>query len=178
VVVNGEIVTGPSGRPPEIGAICLEPEGPVNYSGIPGTFEHLASASGLLNLYASRGGRRDGITPRDVFAFAARGEKAASAAVDRFGGYIAQALGIMINILNPEACLLGGGISAAGEPLLDAVRRHLPCFTWPNLYRNTRVILAGLGNDAGWIGAAAIAARRGGLNFDWTRSRPEPPLNL
>ena len=177
VVVNGEVVTGPQGEPPEIGAICLQPEAPVNYSGIPGTFEHLACASGLVNLYVSQGGRRDrGMSPPDIFEAAARGDQAASAAVDRFGRYIAQALGIMINILNPDACLLGGGISGAGEPLLEAVRTHLPCFTWPNLYRKTRVIPAGLGNNAGWIGAAAIAGRRASLPFEWKKiGRPIPP---
>ena len=115
-MVNGEVVTGPEGQPPEIGAICLQPEAPVNYSGIPGTFEHLACASGLVNLYVSQGGRRErGMSPPDIFEAAARGDQAASAAVDRFGRYIAQALGVMINILNPDACLLGGGISGAGR---------------------------------------------------------------
>ena len=177
VVVNGEVVTGPNRQPPEIGAICLQPEAPVNASGIPGTFEHLACASGLVDLYRRHGGREDrGTNPRAIFESAARGDKAASSAIDRFGRYIAQALGIMINILNPEACLLGGGISGAGEPLLEAVRRHLPCFTWPNLYRKTRVIPAGLGNNAGWIGAAAIAGRRASLPFEWKKiGRPIPP---
>lgn len=170
VVVNGEVITGPERQPPEIGAICLQPDAAVNYSGIPGTFEQLASASGLVNLYVSQGGPRErGTNPQTIFECAARGDKAASAAIDRFGRYIAQALGIMINILNPEACLLGGGISGAGEPLLEAVRTHLPCFTWSNLYRKTRVIPAVLENNAGWIGAAAIAGRRASLPFHWNK---------
>ena len=67
---------------------------------------------------------------------------------------------MMINLLNLDACLVGGGLSAAGQPLLDAVRKHLPSFTWPKLYRKCQVLLARLGNDAGLIGAAAMAARR------------------
>ena len=66
----------------------------------------------------------------------------------------------MINLLNLEACIIGGGISKAGSPLLEAVRHHLPSFTWPMLYRNAQVLLARLGNDTGMIGAATMAAQR------------------
>ena len=161
VVINREPVTGKDGQPPEIGAICLDPDGPVNYSGVPGTFECLASASGFLELYRRFGGRGDaGMTPQDVFYLAAQGDRAAESAIDQEGRYIAQAFGMMINLLNLEACIIGGGISAAGPPLLNAVREHLPSFTWPNLYRESQVLLAQLGNDAGLIGAAAMAGRR------------------
>lgn len=161
VVINRKPVTGRDGQPPEIGAICLDPDGPVNYSGVPGTYERLASASGLIDLYGSLiGNAAKQATPRDIFRLAAEGNESARLAIDGIGRYIAQAFGIMINLLNLEACLIGGGISEAGQPLRDAVRKHLPSFTWPNLYRKSQVLLAQLGNDAGLIGAAAMAARR------------------
>lgn len=100
------------------------------------------------------------MTPQDIFQRAAQGDRAAESAIDQEGRYIAQAFGIMINLLNLEACIIGGGISAAGPPLLEAVRKHLPSFTWPNLFRKSRVLLAQLGNDAGLIGAAAMATQR------------------
>ena len=161
VVIDRRLVTGRDGLPPEIGAICLDPEGPVNYSGIPGTFEQLACASGIVKIYGAESNRPStGISPRDVFLRAAAGERAAAVTVDRVARYIAQAFGIMVNLLNLEACIIGGGISKAGKPLLDAVRRHLPSFTWPMIHRNTSVLLARLGNDTGMIGAAAMAAQR------------------
>ena len=161
VVINRKPVTGRDGQPPEIGAICLDPDGPVNYSGVPGTFERLASASGLIDLYWSLvGNAATQVTPRDIFRLAAEGNESARLAIDGVGRYIAQAFGIMINLLNLEACIIGGGISEAGQPLLDAVRKRLPSFTWPNLYRKSQVLLAQLGNDAGLIGAAAMASRR------------------
>ena len=161
VVINREPVTGKDGQPPEIGAICLDPDGPVNYNGVPGTFERLACASGIVDSYRTFGGRGDNaISPQDIFRYAAEGDKAAELTIDREGRYIAQAFGIMINLLNLEACIIGGGISAAGQLLLDTVRKHLPSFTWPNLYRKCQVLLAQLGNDAGLIGAAAMAVRR------------------
>jgi glucokinase len=163
VVINRKPVTGRDGQPPEIGAICLDPKGPVNYSGVRGSFERLACASGFVELYWKFGGREDaGMTPQDIFERAAHGDRAAESAIDQEGRYIAQAFGVMINLLNLEACIIGGGISAAGPPLLDAVRKHLPSFTWPNLFRKSQVLLAQLGNDAGLIGAAAMATRRMG----------------
>ena len=161
IVVNREVVTGAKGTPPEIGAICLDPKGPMNYSGIPGTFEQLVCASGIEDLYRQLSRRKDArVNPRDIFRLAAEGETAARATLDQVGRYLAQAFGIMINLLNLEACIIGGGISAAGEPLVEAVRKHLPSFTWPNLLRNAQVLLAELGNDAGIVGAAAMAIQR------------------
>jgi glucokinase len=161
IVVNRAVVTGAKGTPPEIGAICLDPNGPVNYSGIPGTFERLACASGIEDLYRRFSGKKDAQeNPREIFRRAVEREEAAMATVDQTGSYIAQAFGIMINLLNLEACIIGGGISAAGEPLLEAVRKHMPSFTWPNLLRNARVLLAEFGNDAGTAGAAAMAIQR------------------
>lgn len=161
IVINGEVVTGRKGQPPEIGAICLDPEGPVNFSGIRGTFERLACASGVVDLYMNLSGRQEPtLTAEEVFRFAKEGDGAALFTLDRVARHIAQAFGIMINLLNLDACIIGGGISAAGPTLLEAVRKHLPSFTWPLLYRHAQVLLARLGNDAGVIGAAAMAMRR------------------
>jgi len=75
---------------------------------------------------------------------------------------IAQAVGTLINALNLEACILGGGIAQAGAPLLEAVRRHVADFTWPFLLARAHVDLARTGEDAGVLGAAWHALDRKG----------------
>jgi glucokinase len=160
VVIDRKVVTGPEGLPPEIGAVCLDPDGPPNYSGIRGTLERLASASAILERYRRESGQEDAASAEDVFLLAADGHEAARVAVEGVCRLIAQACGIMTNLLNLEACILGGGISAAGEILLEPVRRQLASFTWPALYKNVQVLLAQHGNDAGLIGAVAMATRR------------------
>jgi len=160
VVIDRRVVMGPGGLPPEIGALCLDPDGPLNYSGIRGTFERLASASAFVERCQSGDGPREATSAEEVFRLAADGHLAARAAIDHVGRIIAQAFGIMTNLLNLEACILGGGVSAAGEVLLAAVRRHLGSFTWPGPYKNVRVLLAQHGNSAGILGAAAMAAQR------------------
>jgi glucokinase len=90
-------------------------------------------------------------------ARARRGADRAQRAIDETCRWIAQALGSMINILGPQACIIGGGIAGAGDALIAPIQRQLPAFTWPMLLSQTRVIAAERGNDAGLIGAAALA---------------------
>ena len=154
IAIDGQVITGNEGEPPELGAMVLDAAGERNYSGLPGTFEHLAAAYGFLAAHRDRHPDDPAPSVADLFA---RADGTAAAAIDATARRIAQALGTMINLLNLEACLLGGGISEAGADLLDAVRRHLPDFTWPLLLARTRLLPAALGNDAGLVGAAAIA---------------------
>lgn len=161
VIINRKLVKGKNGEPAEIGAICLDPQGPINYSGIPGTFESLACASGILGLYQKLSGKRftDQTIPH-LIELAKAGEETARLTIDKTGQYIAQALGIMINLLNLDACIIGGGISAAGSLLLESIQKHLPSFTWPLLLKKAKLLLAELGNDAGLLGAVAMAKNK------------------
>jgi glucokinase len=159
VVIDGSPVIGERGEPPEFGAIVLDAAGPVNYSGLPGTFEAYCCAAGFARAYAEAGGG-DARGVEVLFARAAAAEPAACAAVDATCRRLAQACGMMINLLGLEACFLGGGIAGAGAPLIERVRAHLADFTWPFLLARARVALAETGNDAGLLGAAAEALRR------------------
>jgi glucokinase len=154
VVIDGRVVSGDDGEPPEIGAMALDAA-----RGAGGTLEALACAAGFAAAYAAAGGSSD-ILPEAIFARAATGEAAAAAAVDATCRRIAQACGIMINLLNLQACFIGGGIASAGAPLRERVRAHLKDFTWPFLLARSRLDLAATGADAGLLGAAAWAARR------------------
>ena len=68
--------------------------------------------------------------------------------------------GNLTNLLNPQAFIVGGGISRAGEQLLAPIRRLLPDYVWPRLARGLDVVAAELLNDAGLMGAAAQAMER------------------
>jgi len=153
-VIDGRVVTGNRGEPAELGAMVLDPAGPKNRLGMPGTFEHYAAIGAFHAAYAERGGA----SPDVATLFARAGQDdAAAAAIEAVCERLAQGLGLLVNAFNLEACLIGGGVSAAGMPLLERVRAHLPRFTWPMLLRQTQVLAAALGNDAGLIGAALVA---------------------
>ncbi|HEX2885435.1 ROK family protein [Vineibacter terrae] len=154
VVIARRLVTGDDGVPPELGAMVLD-----DRQGAPRTLEDFASASGFIAAYEDRGGA-PGCEPADIFARAAAGDAAAGAALDAVCRRIAQGLGTLINALNLDACLIGGGIAQAGAPLLERVHHHLPDFTWQFLLARTRVTLAATGEDAGILGAARLALER------------------
>eukprot|EP01037_Dinobryon_pediforme_P002046 gene2046-2084_t len=157
VMIDGRPVVGRNGLPPEIGAMVLDEHGPLCGNGLAGTFEAYASAEGFTRTYAQHGGAAR-LSPEAIFAASALGDEAAAESIDYICAKIAQALGTMVNMLNLEACLIGGGISQAGEPLLERIAAHMPRFTWGPVLKNMSLRLAMTGNTAGLLGAA-IAAR-------------------
>jgi glucokinase len=147
VVIDGRAMAGPGGEPPEFGAIVIDADGM--------SLEQGTAAAAFGAEYAARGG--DGsLTPAEVARRAACGDRRALAAIDTIGRRLAFACGTMINTLVLDCCFLGGGISAAGDVLLEPVRRHLPDFVWPFLLSRSTVRLAETGNDAGLLGAASL----------------------
>jgi glucokinase len=150
VVIDGHVITGDDGEPPEIGAMVLRAA-----VASPRTLEEFSCAAGFAAAY-ERGGGLQRLSPEDIFARAAIGDEPAIQAIDDTCRRIAQALGTLINTLNLNACLVGGGIAGAGEALLEPIRRHLPEFTWPYLLSRARVELAATGRDAGLLGAASL----------------------
>lgn len=158
VMLDGSPLTGRGNSPPELGAMVLDMQGPKGSNGLAGTLETYACAEGFRHAYADLGGPRNA-TPEQICAAAGAGDARAAAALDTVCGRIAQGLGTLINALNLEACLIGGGISQAGPTLLDGVAAHLPRFTWPPLLARVSLRLAATGSAAGWLGAAVAAKK-------------------
>jgi glucokinase len=156
VVIGGRVVTGGNGEPPEIGGMVLDAALLDAKGGKSGTLEGFASAAGFTAAYLQQGGR-DPLPPEAIFARAAQGEEIARRTIEATARRIAQALGTMINLLNLQACLIGGGIAQAGDQLIEPVRVHLPQFTWPYLLSRSHLALAATGDDAGLLGAAVTA---------------------
>jgi glucokinase len=100
------------------------------------------------------------VTPKQVVEKALAGDLLARDTLEEAGRWIAQAFGSILNLLDLEACIVGGGVSEAGETLLEPIRRHLPDHCWPQVGRGVRVLAAELRNDAGILGAAAQALER------------------
>lgn len=168
VMLDGIPLIGSDGSPPELGAMVLDKDGPAGGNGLSGTMEYYACAEGFARAYTDRGGLA-GVTPQQICGAASAGDPRAAAALDAVCARIAQGLGTLINALNLETCLIGGGISQAGLILRDGVAAHLPRFTWPPLLARASLRLASTGNAAGWLGAAVAAGEAASKT-----SRPEP----
>jgi len=168
VIANGEIVQGTTGAGGEIGHITSIPEGgaPCN-CGKTGCLETVASATGIVRLAVEElsKGRSSGtlqelysqtgqFTAKDVFDAARNGDETAERVIDKVAFHLGLALANIGNTLNPEKIVIGGGVSKAGDFLLDKIRVQFEQFAFSRVKASTELALATLGNDAGVIGAA------------------------
>jgi glucokinase len=94
------------------------------------------------------------VTAKDVFDNARNGDELAKKILNEVTFHLGFALANIANTLNPEMIVLGGGVSRAGDILLDGVKANFSKFTFSAARESTRLSLATLGNDAGVIGAA------------------------
>ncbi|HUI71924.1 MAG TPA: ROK family protein [Spirochaetia bacterium] len=164
LVLGGKVYRGFRGFAGEVGHMCLVPDGVVCNCGSRGCFEQYASGTAVVRTYRERlqkrGRDNSEATAKTVFDLARSGDVLARETIVEASRYVAQALGSILNLLDVEACLVGGGVSEAGELLLEPVRQRLPDYCWPEIAQGVKVIPAELGNDAGIQGAAAQALER------------------
>lgn len=155
VVQDGALLAGSHGAAGELGHLCMDPTEPDACScGNHGCLEQYCSATGIARLARQAGlGER---TAKDVFDLAAAGNGTAMAVVDRACDILGQGLAAACCTIDPEAIVLGGGVSKAGELLRTKVEAAFQKYAF-HACRGTEICLATLGNDAGIYGAARLA---------------------
>jgi glucokinase len=160
VVLGGRIHHGASHSAGEIGHTCVLPNGPVCRCGKPGCLEALASGPAMVRQLISRDASDwpsgEPATPELICRKAAEGDADCLAVVQETAGYIGIAVANIINLLSPEVIAIGGGISAAGETILNPIIDSARANTLEGLFEHTRIQTAALGNDAGYLGAAHL----------------------
>jgi glucokinase len=173
IVSEGRLFRGARGFAGEPGHMQVVPHGLPCSCGRRGCWERYASGSGLghLGREAARDGRLpvlaerpagpDAIGGEDVVALARQGDPGALDVLDEFARWVAVGLAGLVDLLDPQLVVLGGGLVDAGAVLLEPVRRHLSEMVLGAGHRELpRVELALLGPSAGAVGAALLAAER------------------
>ena len=165
IVSDGKIITGSHGGGGEIGHMLLNPaESERCGCGKCGCFEQYASASGIVRLAEKRlaDGRKslleeyENITAKAVFDAARSGDEVANETVNEAAEYMGRGLSAIACVTDPEVFIIGGGVSAAGEFLLDKIKEfYYPVAFTPQ--KRADFVTAKLGNDAGIYGAARYA---------------------
>lgn len=158
IITNGQLVTGVKGGAGEIGEILVDYETTENGEKISRNLEYYASATGIVRLaksmmlYNNKTTllSEEDITAKAIFDAVKTGDQLAIEIADRFGCYLGQALTNLAVTLEPEMFVIGGGVSKAGDVLLEVVKKY-----YHN--SNSKLALATLGNDAGIYGAAKMA---------------------
>ena len=155
IICGGRILHGQVGMAGEIGHITVVPNGNPCGCGNYGCLEKHASAT-AVEAMAYLVGLGEGLTAKDVFELAEKGEPLARTIFARMGAALGQALAALINIFNFPLYLLSGGLLPAWDYFAPAMFAEIETrsFTWR--HARTRVEKAILGNEAGLYGAAYL----------------------
>lgn len=170
IIAEGRLLHGAKGFAGEIGHIQIDPAGYLCNCGQTGCLETISSATGMVRSvrHAVLAGEETSLaswvhegslSTRHIFAEASRGDAVAKKTIDRAVHALAQAMAILSVVINPSLFIVGGGVSQAGEALLYPLRKKYQCLTQKNARQDVRIVLAQLGNRAGFIGAAGLLAR-------------------
>ena len=154
IVVDGQVLNGCHGIAGEWGQIVLDPHGPLSAYGTRGTVEALISGPGLERFYAERSGETRQL--KEIVA-RVREDAHAQATVDRLTDRFAQAIGLVIDVLDPPANVLGGGEGPV-EALYSAETREKITAAIFNPRFEAALLKPTLGDSAGVFGAAMLTA--------------------
>ena len=168
LVVNGQIVRGASNAAGELGHIKLQMnDGPICGCGDRGCLEAYASGPSIVAMAQEyiKGGKstryrelaQDGeITPYLVAKAAQEGDPVAKRIFQIFGSYLGIGLTSVINLLNPETVIIGGGVADAGDILFDPIKKTIKDRAMAVAGSAVEIVPAQLGNSAGVIGASLL----------------------
>lgn len=165
VIINGEILTGSNGGAGEIGHMTIKPEEPDFCNcGKRGCLEQYASATGIVK-EAKRAlldtdkpsslRDKEHISAKTIFDCAREGDELAAGLVEQLGRNLGLALSHVAHTVDPQAFVIGGGVSKAGGILTKTVEKYYNDFAMKAL-KNKEFCLATLGNDAGIYGSARM----------------------
>ena len=174
IIVDGKMVHGFSGAAGEVGHMTVALDGPYCGCGKRGCLEAVASRIAISKEIAALAAREDapyilencgtdlakirsGVIAKAINA----GEKMVEGVVRQAAYYIGVATGNLINVLSPEAVVIGGGlVEAMPELFMEEIRRGAADHAMPFLLKNVRILPAKLGDNAGVLGAAQMIAER------------------
>jgi glucokinase len=175
IVLNGELHRGAFGVAAEIGHMRVVPDGRLCGCGNRGCWEQYASGTALVRdtrdqarqgsliartLLDRAGGDVEGITGPLITEAAREGDSFAQEQLASLGRWVGEGIASLTAVLDPAVVVLGGGVSEAGDLLLEPVRAHFRANLTGRSYRPVlEVRAAQLGNKAGMIGAADLARR-------------------
>lgn len=168
LIVDGKIVHGRSGMAAEFGHICVEPGGARCDCGSHGCLEAYASASGMRGMVERRIGPRRALPARYLDSggnFSVRALTVAARAGDRMaletfaegGRALGVAIGSLLNALNPELIVIGGGVAGGLRYMRAAMAAGMRAHSFAVVRREAKIVRAALGARGGVVGAAYAA---------------------
>lgn len=173
IIIEGKILEGAGGAAGEFGHVVVNKEGYKCGCGLTGCLETYCSATGIVRegrrrleldknnaLYEVIGGDLEKLEAKHIFDLAKKGDKFSSEIVDFFCEKLAEGVGMLLNIINPEIIIFTGGVARAGEIITDGVKKYLPKYALGMTMENLIFTFGKLEEEAGIKGAAALVMNK------------------
>lgn len=173
IIIDGKILEGAGGAAGEFGHVVVNKEGYKCGCGLTGCLETYCSATGIVRegrrrleldknnaLYEVIGGDLEKLEAKHIFDLAKKGDKFSSEIVDFFCEKLAEGVGMLLNIINPEIIIFTGGVARAGEIITDGVKKYLPKYALGMTMENLIFTFGELEEEAGIKGAAALVMNK------------------
>ncbi len=175
LILDGQLYTGANDMAGEVGHIRLAEEGPIGY-GKPGSFEGFCSGGGIAGLgktlakeelekgnkpsFCKSFDELDNITAKSIAVSANEGDKTAQKVYDICGEYLGRGLAVLIDILNPQAIVIGSIFERSGQLLEKAMYKALNKESLPLSLSACKILPAALGDSIGDFAAIGVALSR------------------
>lgn len=160
LVLGGELWRGADGMAGEIGHVTVEPGGRACRCGNAGCLETYASATGIADSYREFSGLEEAVSAEEVHRRALEGDPNARQAYSEAGRSLGLAFGTLVNLLNVELIVVGGGVLPAWELFMPAAEREMRRRAFVASATRVRLEPAALGDLAGVTGAAGLLWRQ------------------
>lgn len=165
IIIGEKIIPGTNGAGGEIGHMIVNPQEAIACNcGRKGCLEQYTSATGITRLAKERLGEEHEkslldaarvISAKSVFDAYKEGDKIAKEIIEKFAYILGSTLSNIACVVDPEVFVIGGGVSKAGQPLIDVVEKHFKEVAFSSC-QDTKFALASLGNDAGMYGCVKL----------------------
>jgi glucokinase len=169
IIIDGRLWRGATHSAGELGHMSINFDAPVVHAGIPGSIEAYCSSQSILERIKTRlkrelspifqevlEGDLEKLVIKKVFMAAKKGDEIARDVLNETAKYLGIGLAGVVNLLNPEVVVIGGGIAEGGAGFIEAVASEIKKYAFDCAVEKLRVVKAALGNDAGFIGAGLL----------------------
>lgn len=171
IVIGGELYRGATYSAAEIGHMSIEVNGKKCDCGNKGCLELYTAAPALVDHYVQKL-KQSGlfyseteINPEYIFEKARIDEDLAIETINEVCEYLGAGIANIVNLINPEIIVIGGGVSGAGDPFIKRIAKVVKARALNANTKRLKIVQASLGNDAGVIGAILLAAENVNCSF-------------
>ncbi len=164
IILDGELWRGADGSAGEIGHMGVEPQGEACPCGSRGCLEVYASATAVVRMAREMLGRfpdaqiqaHAELTAEKIYNLGVEGHEFANETFMRVGFYLGVAFASLVNVLNPEMIVIGGGVANGWDLFIEHARREMQARAFPQPAQRVQIVPARCGDDAGLLGAAHL----------------------